>query len=75
MKRPGQSEHSSATDPIALTLAVWLGLVTCGVGVSRLAEDASAQAALAEVRAEALIAIDGLGKAPAQPASSAEAKI
>lgn len=45
-----EREHSKAgsLDPIALTLAIWLGLVAGVGGLVRLSEDAAFQVALAE---------------------------
>jgi hypothetical protein len=46
-----EREHSKAAgslDPIALTLAIWLGLVAGVGGLVRLSEDAAFQVALAE---------------------------
>jgi len=46
--RDGDNEVK-ALDPIALTLAVWLGLVTCTMGLVKLADDAAAQATIARL--------------------------
>ena len=43
-----RSEVAGSLDPVALTLAVWLGLVAGVGGLIRLSEDAALQVALAE---------------------------
>ena len=40
-------DEAAPMDAVALTLAVWLGLITCVTGVIRLSDNAAAQAALA----------------------------
>ena len=43
------TNETQPIDPIALTLAVWLGLVVSVTGLMRLSENAANQAALAEM--------------------------
>lgn len=57
-----QDDHAGF-DPIALTLAIWLGLVACVVGVARLSEAAASQAALAQSAAQSDVQA-GPGTAP-----------
>ena len=45
--RTGNEDEAAPLDPVALTLAVWLGLIACVTGVIRLSDNAAAQAALA----------------------------
>ncbi len=56
-----QGQRPPGLDPIALTLALWLGLVAGVSGLDRLRKEASAQAALRPPAA--IPAIEG-GKAP-----------
>ena len=39
-----EKAEDSGFDPVALTLAVWLGSIVCVTGLIRLTEDASARA-------------------------------
>ena len=39
-----EQDGSAALDPIALTLAIWLGIVVCITAFGRLAQDGAAQA-------------------------------
>jgi len=51
----GDQGQSQATrlDPIALTIAVWLGLVVSAAAIERLSADAMTQANMAELRGAA----------------------
>ncbi len=43
-----ETKEPGPLDAIALTLAIWLGVVVCMTGLSRLTQEAAIQAALAE---------------------------
>ena len=47
-QRPPHAEEAKPLDPIALSLALWLGLMVCALGVQHLAEQATDQAAQQE---------------------------
>ena len=47
-RQPETSDEAEPMDPIALTLAVWLGLIVSVTGLVRLSENAAANAALAQ---------------------------
>lgn len=42
--RPAPAEEAAPFDPIALTLAIWLGLIATATGMVRMSENAAAQA-------------------------------
>ena len=44
------TDEATGLDPVAITLAIWLGLVTLVTGMVRLSEAASIQAAHAQAR-------------------------
>lgn len=48
MNQQDNSEESQPMNPIALTLAVWLGLIVGVTGLARMSEQAAARAALAQ---------------------------
>ena len=48
MRKREEREEAAPLDPVALTLAIWLGCVVGVSGLVRLSEEASAQAALDE---------------------------
>lgn len=41
--RPAPAEQAAPFDPIALTLAIWLGLIATVTGMVRMTENAAAQ--------------------------------
>ena len=48
MRKGEERERAEQLDPVALTLAIWLGCMVCISGLIRLSEAASAQAMLEE---------------------------
>ena len=51
-RKPEQDDQPPALDPIAVTLALWLGIVASATGLIRLEREAVAEAALAEAAGE-----------------------
>lgn len=41
--RPAQAEQAAPLDPVALALAVWLGLIATVTGLARMSENAAMQ--------------------------------
>ena len=67
MSRHHGNEDGQGLDPIALTLAVWLGVITGTTGLIRMSHDAAAQTELAQAASQAQANRSGLqenGKAP-----------
>ncbi len=60
--RRHEAERPAAVDPVALTLAIWLGVIAGVTGLVRLSEQPSGQEA-----AEARTAQDGTVSRPAAP--------
>ena len=48
MERDRNADEGQPLDPIALTLAVWLGVIAGATGLVHMAQDAAARTALAQ---------------------------
>ena len=56
-----EADDAQPLDPIALTLAVWLGVIVIVTGLVRMSENASMQASLAQAAGRPGVAADDIG--------------